>query len=673
MKPEKDEQLTDQDKFALAYKLYESGNLQESCTLLSKLSRLYPNNVELLTFVGKIAFELKDYSLAIDHLSKAIIIDPKNAMTLFVLGNTLLAKGNYRAAKINLYKAVEVDPKLNIAWYALANAYIFEKKNDEALPILLDVVRRDNKHFKAHFQISSILKEKNRFMMAKIFLDLYHHNYSGPPLKDVENTICDTLFIDKNVAYNTAKKKNIIQVTAAINVPQICYYLGEKIYNDNKYLIAIPENEIGEFFCFSRLRRPKEINFNPDKSEEINQAIEIAKTLQDNSSLFVQLMEKNIQLSRTQKPEFSSNKKLKILLLANRNTTVIQYSSRYLSDALKRKGCDVSFVIENSDLETIETRHYYEEVSKIVPNAIININHLYNENIHEDTYNITWWQDLMPEIANNKSLKWRNRDLAISAYTTFDSPLYNSGAKQVYRQDHCIDQNIFFSSTPLTQRKKIVFVGSSYINQIQIFGEQGQQLIALMQEKMMLGQDISDSFLNELSKKFAISFDDIFYNLLPFVVRDTSIEWLCSMADSLDFEVEIYGRWWDTNPIVAPFFKGELPHGPKVANVYNEAKYAIAAMHRTVNSQRVAEIAACGCIPVLLDERSYPQVEKPHWDDECLFFRTKNELKKCFSNTPKNDPQIIAKNYTYDSFAEKIITYISTGKYPDEPIKNKAD
>jgi tetratricopeptide (TPR) repeat protein len=673
MKTGQDEQLTAQEKLTLATQQYESGNLQVASTLYGELIKQFPENVELLTYAGKIAFELKDYSLAIDYLSKAIIIKPGDTMSLLILGNTLLAKGNYKAAKNILYKAVEADPKLIAAWYSLANIHIFENKSDKALPILLDIIKRDDKHFNAYLKLYTIFKQNKRFIMSKIFYDLYRHHYSGTSLEDIESDISDTFFIDRNVAYKTAIKNNRAPQTIAISAPQLCYYQGEKFDGDHKNLIPIPKNEIDEFFCFSRLRRPTVINFNPDKTEEINRAIKVAKILQGNSPLSVQKMKNDIILCQTQQPDFSPEKKLKIFLLACRYTTVIQYSSRDLTAALKRKGCEVHFVIEDNELERLETRHYYEEFSKTIPNAVININHLYNNHMHEDTYNITWWQDPMPEITRGEQINWRKRDLVISAYNAFDTPLYKTGAKQVYRQDHCIDPEIFFSSTPLTQRKKIVFIGSSYIGQLNNSGKKGQQIIALMQEKMVLGQDISDSFLQELSEKFTIHFDEIFYNLLPFVVRDTSVEWLCSIADSLDYEVEVYGRWWDKNPIVAPFFKGELDHGPIVAKVYNEAKYAIAAMHRTVNSQRVAEIAACGCIPVLLDERSYPNTEKPHWDDECLFYRTKDELQQCFSNTPKNDPKIIATNYTYDSFAAKIITYINTGKYPDVPIKPKTD
>ncbi|MBF0382242.1 MAG: hypothetical protein HQL69_14555 [Magnetococcales bacterium] len=670
MSQEQNSNLTVEEKLSLASQHYKAGNLDEAALLNYELTKLFPDNENLLLFAGKTTYEQKDFNSTIDYLSRALIINPNNETALFMLGSTLLAKGNSKGAQINLQKAVKINPEFNIAWYTLATVYIFNNDNKQALPILLDIVRRDKTHYDSYLQLYRIFKNNNRFIMSRIFWDLYLHYYSGPPLEqnDEENVVYDTLFLNRDIAYSEAIKQNSFQQTIAKSLVQVCYYLGEEFTDGPDNLILVPLDKIGEFFCYSLLRRPAKIQFDPTNKDEINTALNIANALQSESSLQVKEMKKNTELCKIQQPDFSSQNPLKIFLVASRFTTVLQYSSRDLAEAFLRKGCDVKLVIEENDFERIEMRHYLQECAIFIPNAIININHLYNENIHKDIYIISWWQDLMPEIAEGKPINWRQRDLAISAYTTFDEPLYKSGAKQVYRQDHCIDPIIFSPKTPFQQRNKIVFVGSSYINQKDCFGKDGHKVIALLQEKMVLGHDITDQYLHELSEKFAIQYDGIFYNLLPYVVRDTSIEWLCSLAKSLEYEVEVYGRWWDKNPIVAPYFKGELPHGLKVAKVYNEAKYAVAAMHRTVNSQRVAEIAACGCIPVLLDERGYPNVEKPHWDDECLFYKTKKDLESCFSRTPKNDPKVIAKNYTYDSFADKIITYIKTGSYPDKPI-----
>ncbi|MBF0380799.1 MAG: tetratricopeptide repeat protein [Magnetococcales bacterium] len=673
MKQGQYDHLNPEEKLTLATQQYTAGNLELAALLYDDLIKLIPNNIELLIFAGKIAFEQKAYPRTIDFLSKALIINPTNAIALFLLGNALLAKGNFKAAEINLLKAVKVNPEFNEAWYGLATLYVYENDKHKAASILLDIIKRDKTHFNSYLQLSLIFKKSNRFLMSNIFGDLYLHYYSGTPLAKCVETVCDTFFLDRDEAYKEAIKQNQIQKTIAINVSQICYYHGEEFKNAPKNLISVPLDKLGEFFCFSYFRRPTAIKFDPGNMEEVNRAISIADTLQSETAVHEIDSKKNIELCVTQKPDFSPGKQLKILILTSIYTKVMQYSARDLANALRRKGCDVYLLIEENDLQRIEMRHYYQEFAKYVPNAAVNINHLYNEYLHEETYNITWWQDPMPEIVDCKPIKWRNRDIAISAYSTFDTPLYNSGAKQVYRQDFCFDPEIFNSSIPLESRKKIVFIGSSYIYKTELFGENGRRIIAVMMEKMVKGQDITDELLYELAEKYEVSFQDIFYHLVPYVVRDTSVEWLCSMADSLDYEVEVYGRWWDENPVTAPFFKGELPHGPKVAEVYNQAKYAISAMNRSINSQRVAEIAACGCIPVLLDERGYPQSEKPHWNDECLYYRTKEELKNCFVKTPKNDPKIIAKNYTYDSFAEKIITYINTGKYPDQPIDNHKD
>jgi hypothetical protein len=657
------------EKLALAAKSYNSGNINKADTLYSEILKHYHNSAELFMVAGKIAGELEDYSRAIDLLSKATIINPNNAVTLFLLGKNLLKNGKASAAKRNLGKAVLLNPELHQAWCMLGDIHSDQDELESAIKIFLQVINRDKTYFAAYSKLSRVFRKQKRHMMAQVFSDLFHHYYSGPELNQAEHETQDTFFLDRNVAHATALEKNRIFQTIAVSAPQICYYQGEPFASAPDNLILVSDNEIVQFFISVRLRLPMVINFDPSKPGETTKATDIAAIFESIKPSVNEEMLQHLDLCRTQQPVFLADKPLKIFLSTSRLTTVMQYSTRDLSAALQRKGCDVRLLIEGSDLEKIETRHYIKEYSKTAPNAVININNLNNDHLHKDTYNIVWWQDPMDDLTNKKQLPWRERDLSISAYYKFDTPLYDAGAKVVYRQDHCIDPEIFSPTIPLEQRKKIVFVGSSYAVKIGIHGENGLKIIAKMQEKMALGQDITDSFIKELSKKFAIGFDDIFYDLLPFVVRDTSVEWLCSIADSHDYEVEVYGRWWDENPIVAPFFKGELPHGPMVAKIYNESKYAIAAMHRTVNSQRLAEIAACGCIPVLLDERSYPEVEPPHWNDECLFYRTKDELQKCIGRSPKNDPQIIAKSYSYDSFADKIITYIRTGSYPDQPVK----
>ncbi|MDH5230301.1 MAG: glycosyltransferase, partial [Gammaproteobacteria bacterium] len=110
----------------------------------------------------------------------------------------------------------------------------------------------------------------------------------------------------------------------------------------------------------------------------------------------------------------------------------------------------------------------------------------------------------------------------------------------------------------------------------------------------------------------------------------------------------------DKDPIVQPFYKGAINHGEDLAKLYNSAEYALVVTQPTeVNNQRLAEAAACGAIPVVTDVRA--QSEKPHWDDECLFFSNRDELYNALKQKPKNDPSVIANYFSYKDFAKIII------------------
>jgi tetratricopeptide (TPR) repeat protein len=666
---EPNDNLALQEKFTRAAQSYESGNIKEADTLYSELLQQHKNSHELLIIAGKIAFELADYGRAIDHLSKAIIINPNDAMVLFLLGKSLLAKGKQKAAEMTLQKAVVANPEFNPAWCMLGDIYIQQNKLGEAHKIFLQVIARDKTYHEAYSQLAVIFNTKNSLMTATIFKDLFHHYHPSPTLNKKTDEIYDTFFIDRNIAHNTAIQNSRIQQTLAVTAPQICYYQGEPFDKPPANLIQIPENETATFFSSTRLRRPSAIHFNPENIQETNKALKIASDLDKASALSKEKALHDAQSCKAQKPKLLKGEPLKILLNANRTTTVMQYCAKNLSTALQRKGCNTYLLTEEDDMESIEMHQYLEECVRFNPNAVVHINEIQNEYINEDTYNIIWWQDLMPVIESGKPIHWRERDLVLSICPQFDPYLYRSGANKVYRQDFCIDQQIFFSDPTVERQEKIVFIGSSYINRGHISSKAGKQIIAVLKEKMVNGEDISDQLLHELSEKFGLKFIDIFENILPFVARDTSVEWLCSIADTLGYKVEVYGRWWEKNPIVAPFFEGELPHGPMVAKVYNEAKYALSVIHRLVTSQRLSEIAACGCIPVVFDQRMYKEAEPPHWDDECLFYKSKDELRDCIGRSPKNDPQIISKGYSYDSFADKIIEYIKNDSYPAQPVK----
>jgi len=141
--------------------------------------------------------------------------------------------------------------------------------------------------------------------------------------------------------------------------------------------------------------------------------------------------------------------------------------------------------------------------------------------------------------------------------------------------------------------------------------------------------------------------------LLQFVVRDTSVLWLCSHAS--EYEIEIYGHGWDVYESVRPFYKGALNYGDDIAEVYNGATYCFAPHQAYALQQRVLESAACGCIPIVYD--CFDNKDDREYEEALEYFKTPQDLKDILFND-----DIVSKDFTklldensYEHFVDEII------------------
>ncbi|MBF0380960.1 MAG: hypothetical protein HQL69_08075 [Magnetococcales bacterium] len=668
MSTDKTQNNTFTEKHSLAMKYYQQGKLVEANVIFSDLIQSNPEISELLLVSGNICFELKDYKRAFDLLEKFQAFQPNNKIVLLLLAKCLVNLGDKNGAEKHFFNILHRYPNYTDVYVELGLLYIEQDKLKQALLVLRNAIAKDFNNYVAHGYMSEAYKKLNLKFSLQVHICLFYHFHPDPNKKYVNDKILDKYFIDRELAMDTALRANRVILTEAATGLQMCYYQGEKFDNPPPNLIHLPSDDIYQFISNTRLREPTFIQFDPDNEIECKEAISVAEKYEKSIEKLNIVFNENYWACKKTKLEFKDSEPLRIFMFASITTTVMQHCSRAVSDALVRNGCDVKFLIEENDTEQLTMSYIYNELAQFAPHCMFNINNVNNVFLSDDTYNIVWWQDLMENLLLGEQIPWRSRDIVLSAYLQFDPYIYNTGAKKVYRQDFGVDLENFSSITPLNERKKIVFVGSSYINSGSLYGDTGKKIVALLKEKMNMGEIISDRYLQQLSEKYAVPFIEIFENLLPYVVRDTAIEWLCSIAGDIDYDVEVYGRFWESNPIVAPYFKGILPHGPKLAKLYNGAKYGISAIHRHINSQRLVELSACGCIPVVFDQRSYREAEPPYWVDECLYFNTKDELKECIGLTPKNDAKTISQAYSYDQFAKNIITLLKTGEYPAQPV-----
>jgi hypothetical protein len=280
------------------------------------------------------------------------------------------------------------------------------------------------------------------------------------------------------------------------------------------------------------------------------------------------------------------------------------------------------------------------------------VNDLRNTFFHDDVINIIWWQDPMPLIKSRELLNWRKNDFNFSASPFLDAHLMQCGARNVVRQHFVADDAIFNIDNVVDKEEKIVFIGSSYLSFVNNNDIEQNRIINKFIDIINNGGEIDEDSILGFSSSSSLDYDFIFWKIFPYVIRDYSVKWLCATSS---MPVEVYGRFWEETADVLGYFMGELEHGADVASVYKSAKYALVSHPFEINSQRLAEVMACGCIPVVYDCRKI--AEKPHWEDYCLFFKNEDELKSIIDNrkVPNKNPHDLARFFTYESAVENFI------------------
>ncbi len=656
-----------------AIHLHREGNPQEAVRIYDQCLSTGSQDANLLYLRGSAALDLRKPQEAVTFLSAAVAKQPGVVTFQEALAAALLASGNLNAAAPRYEEALRLEPENVSLLFQLGCVLVDQGKNEEAVEKLILALNLLNQsrdpinqrlralepnpiRIGAYKKLAQINAKLDKRVFEQHFLRLHKHHDPREKAPNDSSSV-DMLFLDAKMALETARKQNRIQQTIYITALQVCYYLGEPIADAPENLICLPRKKLAEFLTTTRIRRPRAVYFDPARPDQEAIAWKVAEILEYIYLLNQKTGNNYLLRNRDLEPVLKSGEPLRFFLGASRRTVVMQYCSRNLAKALERQGCQVKFLIEENDLEEVGFHTVMQEYHAFNPHAVVNINHLNNLWLHPDVYNITWWQDFMPTLTDPKPMPWRERDIALAADPNLIPYLEKTGAKDVQRQEFCVDTHLFRSRTPWRERRKVVFIGGSYLHRLsRSAGEIA--VIRGVNERMEAGERVTREFLQEMVDRSGLSLQQGFElgPALTFVVRQTAVEWSCLLAPEMGLEVEVYGRLWEQNPIVKPYFKGELPHGEAVAEVYDQAKYAIAATPYVIDSQRLSEISACGAVPLIYDSRHLAQ--KPHWDEECLWFHSRETFKACLNKRPVKDPGIIARTHSYDAFARRILEWV---------------
>ena len=469
--------------------------------------------------------------------------------------------------------------------------------------------------------------------------------------------VLDSYFFSPEQAYAVAKQQNQLPITPAVNGTQLCYYHGaapipEEYSAGLENLIFCPMERFVEYFLSSRNRMPTWVSLeglaaDPKNQETYKNLLKIIdKLIKEVNKQRSQLVLQFGELCKKNQPV--AEDRLRIFFPVSRHTTVMQFVSKNLAKAFTKLGCEVCLEIENNDREFLTDRNYLEVQSQFNPHAVVRVNHLANEYLPEAAVNIVWWQDRMPALNDAGPFPLRDNDIILSYTPQLDGYLRAKGVNDITREVFCIDRELFKLDASVTRENKVVFLGSSYLSHIAQHPKE-KVLIDQLREQFESGEDFNRQQIEQSAAALGITADYAFWKLFHYIVRDISVLW---MAQQQSLPVEIYGWGWDKYPELAGCYKGSLHHGEQVAEVYQSARYALVTHPFEVRTQRLAEAVGCGAIPLVYDCRNL--AETPHWEQHCLYFKTKQQLHDCLGDQPIGDLQQMADAFSYDTLAQKL-------------------
>lgn len=474
----------------------------------------------------------------------------------------------------------------------------------------------------------------------------------------------DSYFYNVEDAIIEAEKNNYVYLGhPTIYGKQICYYnADEKIENLPENCIYVPLENFYNFFYTTKYRLPTKIvvykdDFKAGESEILSkQLVDILEIAKKDRDRLIQLY---FYENKELQPNFN-DEKLRVFIATSRYTTVMQYISKGIYEVLKdNEKYDVKLFIDESEFEAMDsTLPLLVAYHNFNPHIVIDINRVLPF-CHEDVFNFIWFQDPMPFIMDKKEYKKKKREHFFSL-TSFYDKCFERKKIPYQRQNFAINEKIFKPNESIVRENKIVFIGSSYSEIVESLNLE-QDLINELKEHLEVGNKFDEIFINKILTKYTINEDTLIQKVIPYIVRDFSVIWLCQSELSKRYEIEVYGWGWEKYPEVNKFFKGSLGYGQELVDVYSSAKYALAPHADYIIQQRVLEAISCGCQPILYDCRE--KDNPPYYEDILIYYKSKEELFNSFEKINDKEFNSFIKSFTYKAFVEKILNIVESERY----------
>jgi tetratricopeptide (TPR) repeat protein len=137
------------DKFPLAVKYYEAGDVKSAMSTLESMLKTNPKDFDVLNFIGGIHLSYSDFNKAAEYLKKVTELCPQHPTAHYNLGLSNQRLNRLGDAEENYKKALRVNPKYVDAINNLGVIHASLGKKDDAREFYLKVIDIEKENSKA--------------------------------------------------------------------------------------------------------------------------------------------------------------------------------------------------------------------------------------------------------------------------------------------------------------------------------------------------------------------------------------------------------------------------------------------------------------------------------------------------------------------------------------------
>lgn len=319
----------------------------------------------------------------------------------------------------------------------------------------------------------------------------------------------------------------------------------------------------------------------------------------------------------------------RVLAFTSRFTTMLQYSTRDVLDALDHMGFETQLLIEQEDHHCLTPNTICQTIDDFKPDLIVVLDHLRGEYpfLPENIPMLTWIQDPLPDLlceSAGQSVKHADfvcglfRDRCIEQFgypegqfeyvdVPVSTRIFHAGEPS-HAQHERFECDISFVSNASTtieafHQSELATNDPSVHEFMHVLFEATRPLIDddtfCLRKAIELTARIANEMRLDLDEEKTRTIATHYtYRIFDWGRRQQTLEWVSDWANRTNRTFKIFGRGWEDHPTLSQHASGIIEHGQDLRDMYAASTLSLQLIPSGFHHQRSFEIIASGSLPL---------------------------------------------------------------------------